>query len=631
MSDETPAIITATPNISWLEPEAEYPTTVEALVEEAKRCEEAGASILHFHGEKYWTEAIDALRAETDLILQCGMSSLPIPERMEVFEKGADMISIIVSHHDEAFVELDVHVLHPREELTEYAELSRRARGQARARDLAHGLDLEHRVDDRARPARPSVLHLDLLRLARRIVEPGHDRGVPPSTPQPSRRLHRDGQRDGAGSVPPARARDGARRPRARRHRGLSVRPRRQAGAAPASWSSRSSRSPGRSAARSRRSDQAREIIGIAKEACHERSRRGQGRGRLGRRPRHRPGDRRSSSPARATPRSASTSSTDEAEPPATAGSCVAATSPTRPVSRALVEAIDERPRPGRRARERRRRRAGQAAGRHRVGGVPAARRRQPGRHVPDLQARDPDHGAPGRRRDRQPRFRLRPRRAGRSLALRRDQGRDPGARPRARVGARPAGIRVASVSPGSVDTAMLRSDIQHRRPRQTGSTFDEVKTLREGEQALGPLGRSVRDRRGDLLSRRRPGARSSPAPTCSSTAGGWRDERHQRLPGDRLRRRAGGRGHARRGPATGCSSARPRTSSTRLDTPRCRAAATRSSTRSATACRTSPTSTPTAEVTLLCWGFSAEGVNFGADELIGFNDFAEAVEQVRG
>ena len=35
--------------------------------------------------------------------------------------------------------------------------------------------------------------------------------------------------------------------------------------------------------------------------------------------------------------------------------------------------------------------------------------------------------------------------------------------------------------------------------------------------------------------------------------------------------------------------------------------------------------------VTLLCWGFSAEGVNFGADELIGFNDFAEAVEQVRG
>lgn len=48
-----------------------------------------------------------------------------------------------------------------------------------------------------------------------------------------------------------------------------------------------------------------------------------------------------------------------------------------------------------------------------------------------------------------------------------------------------PAGIRVASVSPGSVDTEMLRSDIR-TEAEATGSTFDEVKTLREGEQALG-------------------------------------------------------------------------------------------------------------------------------------------------
>ena len=34
-------------------------------------------------------------------------------------------------------------------------------------------------------------------------------------------------------------------------------------------------------------------------------------------------------------------------------------------------------------------------------------------------------------------------------------------------------------------------------------------------------------------------------------------------------------------------------------------------------------------QVTLLCWGFSAEGVNFGIDRLIGINDFAEAVEEV--
>jgi Xaa-Pro dipeptidase len=34
--------------------------------------------------------------------------------------------------------------------------------------------------------------------------------------------------------------------------------------------------------------------------------------------------------------------------------------------------------------------------------------------------------------------------------------------------------------------------------------------------------------------------------------------------------------------------------------------------------------------ISLLCWGFSAEGVDFGADEVIGFNDFGEALEAVR-
>lgn len=44
--------------------------------------------------------------------------------------------------------------------------------------------------------------------------------------------------------------------------------------------------------------------------------------------------------------------------------------------------------------------------------------------------------------------------------------------------------IRVNSVSPGSVDTPMLRSDIQLEATR-TGRPFDEVKKLREAEQAF--------------------------------------------------------------------------------------------------------------------------------------------------
>jgi NAD(P)-dependent dehydrogenase (short-subunit alcohol dehydrogenase family) len=48
-----------------------------------------------------------------------------------------------------------------------------------------------------------------------------------------------------------------------------------------------------------------------------------------------------------------------------------------------------------------------------------------------------------------------------------------------------PANIRVNSVSPGSVDTAMLRGDIALESER-TGSPYADVKRLREGEQAFG-------------------------------------------------------------------------------------------------------------------------------------------------
>jgi 3-keto-5-aminohexanoate cleavage enzyme len=119
-----PLIITATPNICWLRPELDYPGTPQLMADEAQRCEEAGAAILHMHADD-WPATIAAVRARTGLVVQCGMSSLPIPQRTAVFEHRADMVSIITSHHDEAFTGHDVHVLHPREELLEYARLQR--------------------------------------------------------------------------------------------------------------------------------------------------------------------------------------------------------------------------------------------------------------------------------------------------------------------------------------------------------------------------------------------------------------------------------------------------------------------------------------------------------------------------
>ena len=48
-----------------------------------------------------------------------------------------------------------------------------------------------------------------------------------------------------------------------------------------------------------------------------------------------------------------------------------------------------------------------------------------------------------------------------------------------------PSGIRVVSVSPGSVDTEMLRSDLR-AESAQLGTTYEDLKAERESEQALG-------------------------------------------------------------------------------------------------------------------------------------------------
>jgi 3-keto-5-aminohexanoate cleavage enzyme len=118
-----PLIIIATPNVCWLNPDVDYPRTPEAIAEEGRLCRENGATILHTHAEGKWIETIDAVRARSDIIVQCGMSSLPIPDRMDVYKHKADMISIILNHHDEAFVEADFNVLHPKDELIEYTRL----------------------------------------------------------------------------------------------------------------------------------------------------------------------------------------------------------------------------------------------------------------------------------------------------------------------------------------------------------------------------------------------------------------------------------------------------------------------------------------------------------------------------
>ena len=118
-----PLIITATANVCWLKPDVPYPRTPEEIASEARLCQECGATICHTHAEGRWQETIQAIRGACGIIVQCGMSSLQIAERMDVFVHRGDMISIMLGHHDEAFVGKDFHVLHPREELVEYMRL----------------------------------------------------------------------------------------------------------------------------------------------------------------------------------------------------------------------------------------------------------------------------------------------------------------------------------------------------------------------------------------------------------------------------------------------------------------------------------------------------------------------------
>ncbi len=116
-----PLVITATSNICWMRPEVEYPKTPDAIAEDARLCLEAGASVYHTHAEGRWGEVIRAIRSKCEVIIQCGMSSVSLKERSEVFEERADMISIILSHHDEAFAFQEFNVLHDRGEMEEYA------------------------------------------------------------------------------------------------------------------------------------------------------------------------------------------------------------------------------------------------------------------------------------------------------------------------------------------------------------------------------------------------------------------------------------------------------------------------------------------------------------------------------
>lgn len=118
-------IITVTTANSWTNPELKnWAPNTDELIEDAVQCAQAGASILHVHLPRSpeASQVVKRIREKTDAIIQAGMSSYPIEERITDFEASPDMISNILNHHDEHFTGTHVDQLHTLEEFEEYSK-----------------------------------------------------------------------------------------------------------------------------------------------------------------------------------------------------------------------------------------------------------------------------------------------------------------------------------------------------------------------------------------------------------------------------------------------------------------------------------------------------------------------------
>ncbi len=121
---EDKLIITVTPNPSWIYPETKnHPTTPEEISDSAYECYKAGASVVHIHASGQQKETIKRIRDKCDIVVQCGLSGESLEKRRQLFEYQPDMISVILTHHDEQFTKEAFNVLHQKPELEEYARL----------------------------------------------------------------------------------------------------------------------------------------------------------------------------------------------------------------------------------------------------------------------------------------------------------------------------------------------------------------------------------------------------------------------------------------------------------------------------------------------------------------------------
>jgi len=118
-------IITVTANPSWMYPETKnHPLSPEEIADCIHECYQEGATIAHLHAPSgNWAEISKRIRDKCDIILQFGLSGTPLEKRLEQFLLKPDMMSIILTHHDEQLNQVSLNELHTKEELKEYCRV----------------------------------------------------------------------------------------------------------------------------------------------------------------------------------------------------------------------------------------------------------------------------------------------------------------------------------------------------------------------------------------------------------------------------------------------------------------------------------------------------------------------------
>jgi 3-keto-5-aminohexanoate cleavage enzyme len=134
-SPEEKLIITATVAPTWVYTKeienrvhAKWEQPVQDLIQEIKECVQAGASIIHVHGNKPWSrekweEVVSGVRKTTDALIQVGLSGRPMDERRELLKLKPDMCSLRLTHSDERYTSHSANLLHTMDEINEYLEL----------------------------------------------------------------------------------------------------------------------------------------------------------------------------------------------------------------------------------------------------------------------------------------------------------------------------------------------------------------------------------------------------------------------------------------------------------------------------------------------------------------------------